>query len=196
MRFLPLLVLCLALLSTAARASQTETPPAAVPGRSVPLRPQPRAFALGPSLGALGGGLLIGAPAGVFMVGSGIAFGGPAYHLLAFPVLGPVAGVVLGDLISGHSPVGAWGGALLGAAVGTAGGAAMFYSGQPGGLLYGLVGLALLPPVGAVLGRGLVLALTGEPAPVASRTRSSVSWTLAPARLGQSGTGAVVMGWF
>ncbi len=195
MRSLPVIVLCLALLSTAARASESASPQA-VPGSSVPFRARPGAFALGPSLGALGGGLLVGAPAGVFMLGSGIGFGGPAYHLLAFPLLGPVAGVVLGDLLSGHSPVGAWGGALLGAAVGTAGGAAMFYSGQPGGAFYGIVGLALLPPLGAVLGRGLVLALTGEPAPVASRTHSSVSWTLAPARLGQAGTGAVVMGWF
>lgn len=194
MRSLPLLVLCTLLLSTAARASESESLPHAVPGSSAPFRDRPDALALGPSLGALGGGLLIGAPSTLFMLGAGIGHGGPAYHLLAFPVLGPAAGLVLGDLLSGKSPVGAWGGALLGAALGTAGGAALFYSGQ---LLPGMVGLTFLPPLGAILGRALVLALTNEPAPVvAARTRSSVVWTLAPARLGHSGTGAVVMGWF
>jgi len=182
MRCLPLLVLCMLLLSTAARAAH-----------DAPLRSPPDAFADGPTLGALGGGLLIGAPAGVFMLGSGIGHGGPAYHLLALPVLGPTVGLLLGDVLSGQSPVAAWGGALLGAAVGTAGGAALFYSGQ---YLYGLVGLALLPPLGAVLGRGLVVSLTGKPAPMAARTRPAVVWTLAPARLGHSGTGAVVTGWF
>jgi hypothetical protein len=185
MRSLPLLVLCLALVSTAARASE--------PVPSAPVRSRPGTFALGPSLGALGGGLLVGAPSTLFLLGSGIGSGGPGYHLLAFPLLGPTAGLVLGDLLSGHSPVGAWGGALLGAAAGTAGGAALFYSGR---LPEGMVSLALLPPLGAILGRALVLALSGEPAPMAARTRSSMVWTLAPARLGQSGSGAVVMGWF
>lgn len=191
MRSLPLLSLCLALLSAPARAS--ETPAYEAPEGSAPVRSQPEPAELGPSLGALGGGLLIGAPSTLFLLGAGIGFGGPAYHLLAFPVLGPTAGLVLGDLLSGHAPVGAWGGALLGAVVGTAGGAALFYSGQ---LLPGMVGLALLPPLGAAIGRGLVVSLTGKPAPMAARSRSSVVWTLAPARLGDSGTGAVVMGWF
>ncbi|AKJ03800.1 hypothetical protein ATI61_11649 [Archangium gephyra] len=196
MRFLPLFVLGLVLLATPARASEPVPAPQEVPESSAPFRDRPAAFALGPSLGALGGGLLIGGPSTLFLLGAGIGFGGPAYHLLAFPTLGPIAGMVLGDLLSGQSPVGAWGGALLGAAVGTAGGAAFFYSGM---YLQGMVGLALLPPLGAVLGRALVVGLTGEPAPAASmaaRSRSSVVWTLAPARLGESGTGAVVMGWW
>jgi len=193
MRCLPLLILCTVLLSTAARAFGSASPPQEVPGHDAPVRSPPDTFAVGPSLGALGGGLLIGAPAGVFMLGSGIGHGGPAYHLLALPVLGPTAGLLLGDVLSGQSPVAAWGGALLGAAVGTAGGAALFYSRQ---YLYGLVGLALLPPLGAVLGRGLVVGLTGKPAPMAARPRPAVVWTLAPARLGRSGTGAVVTGWF
>lgn len=183
----------MSLLSTTAQASESTTPPQAVPGSSAPVRSRPDTFALGPSLGALGGGLLVGAPSTLFLLGSGIGSGGPGYHLLAFPMLGPTAGLVLGDLLSGQSPVGAWGGALLGAAVGTAGGAALFYSGQ---LLNGMVGLTLLPPLGAIIGRGLVLALTGDSEPMAARTRPSVVWTLAPARLGHSGTGAVVMGWF
>jgi hypothetical protein len=194
MRFLALLVLCLALLSSAARA-ESLPPLRDPPQRYVPVRPQPAAFALGPSLGALGGGLLIGAPSTLFLLGAGIGFGGPAYHLLAIPALGPTVGLMLGDLLSGWSPVGSWGGALLGAAVGTAGGAALFYSGM---LLPGMVALTFLPPLGAVLGRAVVVALTRAPAPtpMASRSRSSVVWTLAPARLGESGTGAVVMGWF
>jgi hypothetical protein len=188
MRSLAMLVLLgMVLLSTTARA-----------GSSAPVRSPPDTFAPGPSLGALGGGLLVGAPSTLFMLGSGIGHGGPAYHLLAFPILGPTAGLVLGDVLSGHTPVGAWGGALLGAAVGTAGGAALFYSGRQSLLLPGMAGMALLPPLCAVLGRGLVLALTGETAaPTAARTRSSpVVWMLAPARLGHTGTGAVVTGWF
>ncbi|HYO64980.1 MAG TPA: hypothetical protein VEU33_02755 [Archangium sp.] len=193
MRFLPLLVLCLAILSSAARASDSTPPPQESPESFAPVRPRPATFALGPSLGALGGGILVGAPSTLFLLGAGIGFGGPAYHILAFPTLGPTAGLVLGDLLSGQAPVAAWGGALLGAAVGTAGGAALFYSRQ---YLPGMVGLAFLPPIGAVLGRALVLALTGQSEPMAARTRSSVVWTLAPTRLGHSGTGAVVMGWF
>ncbi len=190
-----MLVLCTALLSTQARASGAASHPQEVPegAAPAPLRSQPSAFALGPSLGALGGGVLFGLPGGVFFVGSAIASGSPNYGMLALPVLGPTAGVVLGDLLSGHAPVGAWGGALLGGAVGTAGSIALMYGGQPA---MGLGSLALLPPLGAVLGRALVLGLTGEPSPVAARKSPSVVWSLVPARLGTTGTGAVVAGWF
>jgi hypothetical protein len=53
-------------------------------------RPPPPIVGLAPTGGALLGGLLVGAPSAIFMLGSGIGFGGPAYHLLPLPALDKV----------------------------------------------------------------------------------------------------------
>jgi hypothetical protein len=180
----PCHVLALGLLLLATPAFGSADAPTA------PSRPPVVGFA--PTAGALAGGLLVGAPSSILFVGSAIGFGGPAYHLLAFPALGPVTGMVLGDLIQGHSPGWAWGGALLGAAVGTAGGYALL---RVPPLIFGLVGLTLLPPLGAVVGRGVVMALSGDASPPARVERPAVAWTLMPV-VGPSGTGAMLAGYF